>query len=172
MAFEYCVSKSNKIEGLFYISASSFDDNRGSLWSIWSSEWKGLPNIKFNLDKVSVSKRNVLRGMHGDNKSWKYITVLSGEVFFAVVDIRNTLSDGSFISESTTLNCKSKKSILVPPGVLNGYHVLSEEAVFFYKWSFDGDYIDANDQLSLKWYDKRININWNCETPILSERDK
>ena len=35
-------------------------------------------NLVFNHDKVSVSRKNVLRGLHGDSKSWKLITCLAG----------------------------------------------------------------------------------------------
>lgn len=170
--FEHQISKSRSIDDVFYIRVSSFDDNRGALWSVWSKDWDGLPDLNFNLDKVSVSKKNVLRGMHGDQKSWKFITVLSGEVFFALADIRSSESNGAFNCESMTLNADDKKAILVPPGVLNGFHVLSEEAVFFYKWSFKGEYVDASEQLSVKWYDERLCIDWKCTKPIVSERDR
>ena len=46
-----------------------------------------LGKLKFNHDKVSVSKKRA-EGIHGDYKSHKYITVLYGELFFAVVDYR------------------------------------------------------------------------------------
>jgi dTDP-4-dehydrorhamnose 3,5-epimerase len=44
--------------------------------------------------------------------------------------------------------------------------------VFFYKWSYDGEYPDVKDQFSLNWKDPKINIYWPIDNPILSERDK
>ena len=41
-----------------------------------------------------------------------------------------------------------------------------------YKWSYDGEYADVEEQFSLKWNDPDININWPIDNPILSERDK
>lgn len=66
---------------------------------------------------------------------------------------------------------KVKKSILVPPGYLNGHLVLSEQAVFHYKWSYDGEYPDVKDQVSVNWLDPKVGINWLVDNPILSERD-
>jgi dTDP-4-dehydrorhamnose 3,5-epimerase len=50
--------------------------------------------------------------------------------------------------------------------------VLSDNAVFFYKWAYEGEYPDVENQFSLNWKDSKININWPTETPILSQRDK
>ena len=65
---------------------SSFEDFRGELYTLFKQEDSDLI---FNHDKVSVSRKNVLRGLHGDSKSWKLITCLAGEVMLVVVDNRN-----------------------------------------------------------------------------------
>ena len=51
MPFKYEVSKGQIIQDVIYVVASSFDDKRGALWSVWSEDWEGLPKLKFNLDK-------------------------------------------------------------------------------------------------------------------------
>ena len=53
----------------------------------------------------------------------------------------------------------------------NGHLVLSDEATFFYKWSYPGEYPDVKDQFSLKWNDPKIKIYWPTQNPILSSRD-
>ena len=58
-------------------------DIRGDLWTLWK---KDELDIDFIHDKVSTSKKNVLRGIHGDFKSSKLVTCLHGELFFIVVD--------------------------------------------------------------------------------------
>jgi len=42
----------------------SFEDYRGELFTVYKSV--GFDNINFNHDKVSISRKDVLRGMHGD----------------------------------------------------------------------------------------------------------
>ena len=48
---------------------SSFRDHRGYYWTNWKKD--KIRSIKFNHDKFSLSKKNVLRGIHGDKKTWK-----------------------------------------------------------------------------------------------------
>jgi dTDP-4-dehydrorhamnose 3,5-epimerase len=147
------------------LETDSFKDNRGELWTVWNNN-EFTPKLNFNHDKVAVSKKHVLRGIHGDNKSWKLITCLSGEIFLVVVDPK------SLEHISITLSQNNKLSVLVPPGLGNGHLVISDEAVFFYKWAYEGDYPDVDDQFSLKWDDPKLNISWPVSSPILSYRDQ
>jgi len=146
----------------------SFEDYRGELYTLFKQEEHELV---FNHDKVSVSRQNVLRGMHGDSKSWKLITCLSGVVYLVVIDNRpeslNYLKWDSIVLSET-----NRKQVLVPPMFANGHLVLSSQATFFYKWSYLGDYPDVKDQFTLKWNDPKINIHWPIDNPILSNRDK
>tara|TARA_B100000575_G_C22999524_1_gene576005 strand:+ start:70 stop:579 length:510 start_codon:yes stop_codon:yes gene_type:complete len=147
-------------------------DLRGNLWTIWEESLEPK-RIKFNHDKVSVSKKDVLRGIHGDFKSHKYITVLYGEIFFAIVDCRNLENNNNSIeSETFILSGDKPRSILLPPGFGNAFFVLSDKVVFHYKWSYKGSYPDVRDQFTIKWNDPRLNITWPHSNPILQERDK
>ena len=145
----------------------SFEDFRGELYTLFKQTNNDLI---FNHDKVSVSRKNVLRGLHGDSKSWKLITCLAGEVMLVVVDNRkNSLNYLKW--DSIILTAKNKKSVLVPPMFANGHLVLSNEATFFYKWSYSGKYPDVEDQFTLKWNDPNLGIHWPTYNPILSKRD-
>lgn len=145
----------------------AFKDHRGELYTVFNQKDHELV---FNHDKVSVSKKNVLRGLHGDLKSWKHISCLKGTIFLAIVDY-NVKSDNFMEWDSIVLSSKNKKSVLIPPGFLNGHLVLSNEAIFFYKWSYPGNYPDVEDQISLKWNNPRLGIDWPIDNPILSHRD-
>lgn len=145
----------------------SFEDFRGELYTLFKQEDSDLV---FNHDKVSVSKKHVLRGLHGDSKSWKLITCLAGEVMLVVVDNREN-SPNYLKWDSIILTAKNRKSVLVPPMFANGHLVLSEEATFFYKWSYPGKYPDVDDQFTLKWNNPKIGIYWPISNPILSKRD-
>ena len=61
-------------------------DYRGDLWTLWRHTDLEWGELSFNHDKVSTSRKNVLRGIHGDNKSWKLITCLYGDIYFVMVD--------------------------------------------------------------------------------------
>lgn len=146
---------------------SSFEDFRGELFTSYK---KGDYNLDFNHDKVSISRKNVLRGLHGDSKSFKLITCLAGEVLLVVVDNRPE-SKNYLKWDSIILTSKNKKQVLIPPMFANGHLILSDEATFFYKWSYKGNYPDVNDQFTLKWNDPKIGIHWPISNPILSKRD-
>jgi dTDP-4-dehydrorhamnose 3,5-epimerase len=49
---------------------------------------------------------------------------------------------------------------------------MSDNATFYYKWSYEGIYPDVEDQFTLKWNDERLNIDWPTDRPILQKRDK
>jgi dTDP-4-dehydrorhamnose 3,5-epimerase len=147
---------------------SSFEDYRGELYTLFNQDEHELV---FNHDKVAISKQHVLRGLHGDDKAWKLITCLEGEIYLVVVDNRPG-SQNYLKWDWIILTANNKKQILVPPMFANGHLVLSKSSTFFYKWSYLGEYPDVKDQFSLKWNDPRIGIQWPINNPILSNRDK
>ena len=156
------------INGVVIREQDAFTDYRGDLYTIWKDDDF---NLNFNHDKVSTSRKHVLRGIHGDTKSWKLVTCLYGEIYFVVVDNRES-SDTFMKWESMILSDRNRKQVLLPPGVGNGFLVLSNHSVFHYKWSYEGEYADVNQQFTIKWNDSTFNINWPIDNPILSRRDK
>ena len=149
-------------------------DYRGDLFTTWVKGVKCFwlnKGLDFNHDKVSTSKRHVLRGIHGDSKSWKLVTCLYGELYFVLVDKRE--GSKSFMQwDSMILNDKNRNMVLIPPGVGNGFLVMSDDAVFSYKWAYEGHYADVDEQFTIKWNDPKLKIHWPIDNPILSKRDK
>ena len=159
-----------KFKDVIIDTASCYSDYRGDLWTVWNRS-DFAKDVDFNHDKVSVSRKNVLRGIHGDFKSSKLVTCLHGEIYFVAVD--NRKDSKTYLQwDWTMLSGHNKKSVFLPPGFGNGFYVLSEEAVFHYKWSYEGKYPDVDDQFTIKWNDSRINVDWPCKDPILQLRDK
>tara|TARA_B100001123_G_scaffold444473_1_gene593422 strand:- start:1018 stop:1494 length:477 start_codon:yes stop_codon:yes gene_type:complete len=147
----------------------AFIDHRGYYWTSWK---KGeIKNLKFNHDKFSLSKKNVLRGLHGDNKTWKLVSCVFGKLFLVVVDCRKK-SKHYLQTKSWILSHKNGIQILIPPNFANGHLTLSTECVFHYKLSYSGSYSDVAKQFSLKWNDPRLKIKWPIKKPILSKRDQ
>ena len=148
---------------------TSFIDKRGFYWTSWK---KGLiKKIKFKHDKFSLSKKNVLRGLHGDSKTWKLVSCPYGKFLLVVVNcIKN--SKNYLKWQSWVLSHDNGVQILIPPNYANGHLCLSKECLFHYKLSYKGSYLDADKQFSLKWNDPKIKIKWPIKKPILSSRDK
>ena len=151
------------------IKGNNFKDKRGILWTTWKKGF--FKTIKFNHDKFSLSKKNTLRGLHCDFKSWKMITSVYGKFLFVVVDMRKN-SKNYLKHKKWILDHKKPMLILVPPYFANAHLCLSKVCLFHYKWSYKGKYIDANKQTSYRWDDPKIKIKWPIKKPILSNRDK
>ena len=154
-----------KIEGLLLITMDNYHDSRGEIWTL-HSENPIFPD--FVEDKITISNLGVLRGLHGDPKTCKLISCLHGSFVLNVVDARK---GSKTYGESQKFNLSSDKgqSVLVPPGCLNGHLCKSEKCIFWYKWS---EKYDISNQTTVSWNDKTLNLDWECENPLLSERDK
>ena len=148
---------------------TSFKDHRGYYWTSWKSNT--IKKIIFSHDKFSLSKKNVLRGLHGDYKTWKLVSCPYGKFLLVVVNClkksRNYLKWKSWI-----LSHENGIQVLIPPNYANGHLCLSKKCLFHYKLSYKGKYTDAKKQFSLKWNDPKLNIKWPVKRPILNSRDK
>ena len=156
--------------------ADIFYDYRGEYVETWNIENykvfnpKGSGNeIIFRQDDISTSTKHTLRGLHGDNKTWKLVSCIYGSLLQVVVDMN--YDSATYLEwELFTINDKNRQQILVPPGYANGHLVMSDFGIFSYKQSTL--YGGAKEQFTVKWNDPKINIPWPINNPILSLRDK
>ncbi|EHN6916805.1 dTDP-4-dehydrorhamnose 3,5-epimerase family protein [Campylobacter jejuni] len=170
---EFEIKESSILKGVYIITPNKFKDLRGEIWTAFTEKDLGdiIPkNIKFKHDKFINSYFNVLRGIHGDVKTYKLVTCVYGEVHQVVVDCRKD-SPTYLKWEKFIINQENQKLILIPPNMGNSHYVSSKNAVYYYKLAYDGGYLDAPDQFTYAWNDERINIDWPTSNPILSERD-
>jgi dTDP-4-dehydrorhamnose 3,5-epimerase len=159
----------SKIKDLQIFQPDAFEDFRGDIYTTWDVE--KYPNLNWRLDKFSHSKKDVLRGLHGDFSTWKLINCLHGEFYLVVADNRPD-SPTYKQWEWFILSSKNRKQVLVPPGCGNAHFVLSKECVFHYKLAFDGQYNDVENQFVIKWNSQEWNFEWPHNNPILFSRDK
>lgn len=159
-----------KLPGVLLIKPDVHTDVRGNIVTLYSDRLykeKGI-DVDFVEDKIAVSQKHVLRGIHGDPKTWKLISCVSGEIFQVVVDC-NPDSPNFGKWQSFILSDKNFWQVLVPPNYGNGHLVLSEQAVFHYHWS---EAYNLENQFSYKYNDPRFGIDWPVASPILSDRDR
>ncbi len=159
-----------KLPGVRLITLDVFEDHRGEYIETYNEELyrnKGI-EIQFVQDDISVSGKHVLRGIHGDDKTYKLISCLYGSFYLIVVNCdKESPAFGKW--QSFVLSDRNKNQILVPPKYGNGHLVLSDKAIFHYKQS---TYYDPSHQFTYKWDDPRLNIWWPVKNPILSQRDE
>lgn len=160
------------IPGLKIIQPKVFGDHRGFFLETFSEERYAKAGIqtRFVQDNISHSQKGILRGLHFQfpHSQGKLITVLVGEVYDVVVDVR--VGSPSFAQWfGIILNSDSKTQLWVPPGFAHGFVVLSSEAIFSYKCD---DYYQAEAEKSLLWNDPDLGIVWPVEAVSLSRKDE
>jgi len=127
--------KKLNIPEVILVEAQSFPDDRGYFKEIFkeSSFIVNGINTKFVQDNFSRSIKGVLRGLHyqkNPKAQAKLVSVLRGEIFDVVVDIRkDSPTYVKWISE--VLSEQNHKLLYIPEGFAHGYCVLSDEADIF-----------------------------------------
>ena len=163
------VSKT-ELDGVLLIKLDVFEDFRGQYIETYNQAIynENEINVDFIQDDISVSSKNVLRGIHGDSETWKLISCLHGEFYLVVVNC-DAESENFEKWQAFTLSENNRHQVLVPPKYGNAHLVLSDTAIFHYKQS---TYYDRSKQFTYKWNDPRLNIWWPIKNPILSQRDE
>lgn len=158
-----------ELKDVLLIKPLLFEDHRGLYVETFNREDYEKNNIKIDFvrDDVSTSVKDVIRGIHYDDKTWKLIHCMYGKIYFVVVDMRKD-SDQYLKWQSFLLTSDNRHQVLVPPGYGNGHLVLSESCIFHYKMS---EYYDPENEIGVKWDDPKLNIFWPVTNPVLSKKD-
>jgi dTDP-4-dehydrorhamnose 3,5-epimerase len=155
-------------------SPSVYREYRGEIFTTYHSTdhpvTKLMPEDVNVHGRFSKSYKGVLRGLHYDNKTWKLVQALVGDIYLVVLDVReDSATYGKW--ESYIISEKTRDQVLVPPGFANGHFALTD-CVFHYNLFYQGDYVDENKQGVIRWNDSRFNIEWPSNAPILQARDR
>jgi dTDP-4-dehydrorhamnose 3,5-epimerase len=154
-----------KIHGCLLIVPSIHHDSRGQIQSLFNEHYN-LGN--FVEDKISISGHHVLRGFHGDFLTGKLVSCLDGSASLTVADMRKeSPTYGKW--ETTLLSGSNRHEIYIPPGVLNAHLCLAPQCTFWYKLT--AGYAGENSQITVRWNDQFLSVNWPVTRPILSPRD-
>jgi dTDP-4-dehydrorhamnose 3,5-epimerase len=94
------------------------------------------------------------------------VRVISGAVLDVAVDLRrDSETFGQYFSiELSGLN---KKMMYIPPGFAHGFATI-EDAIFTYKCT---NVYDKPSERGFIYNDPTLNIHWNVESPIVSQKD-
>ena len=147
-----------------------FEDFRGAYVETYNERLyrdAGI-TVAFVQDDISMSSRHVLRGIHGDQETWKLVSCLVGKFYLVVVNW--DAASGQYRQwESFVLSDQNRLQVLIPPKFGNAHLALSDFTVFHYKQSA---YYHREKQFTLRWDDPKLAIWWPVKQPILSRRDE
>jgi len=156
-------------DNITIIKTKIFKDHRGAfIESFNEKKYLKLLGIKFIQDDFSYSKKNVLRGFHGDNGTWKLYSCIYGIAQFAFIN-NNKKSKNYKKNITRILNADDNIQILVPPKFGTAHLILSTQAIIHYKQS---SYYGQFKQFTINYKSPYLNINWQSKKIILSKRDK
>ena len=163
---------SEVIPGLRILEPDVFRDHRGQYVETYNRRDYRLADergrvLDFVEDDVSCSHAGVLRGLHGDDRTWKLVQCLHGEIVLVVVDMRRR-SPAYRRWQRFSLDDRDRRQVLIPAGCANGHYAVTD-CLFGYKQS--AYYRGAEHQFTVRWNDPALGIDWPCQEPVLSERD-
>jgi dTDP-4-dehydrorhamnose 3,5-epimerase len=128
-------------------------------------------NVTFVQDNESQSKKGVLRGLHFQappKSQGKLVRVIKGAVLDVVLDLRK--SEPTYGQHfKLVLSAQNKTQLYVPEGFAHGFAVLEDDSLFSYKCT---NYYSPEHDRGVRWNDPALNIDWEIENPVLSEKDK
>lgn len=165
--------KESTLKDVWLIEPTLFGDERGQFLEAFRAEYFKKEGVisDFVQDNISVSKKGTIRGLHyqcNPHAQAKLVMAIEGEILDVAVDLRKK-SPTFGKSFKVTLSSKNRNMMLIPGGFAHGFSVLSEEATVFYKCS---QYYNKESERGIMWNDQDIDIDWEVENPIVSEKDR
>jgi dTDP-4-dehydrorhamnose 3,5-epimerase len=159
------------IDGALHIVPTVFADDRGFFKEAYTATRyrdAGI-GVTFVQDNISLSRRLVLRGLHGDSRMVKLVQVLTGSAYDVIADVR--LGSPTFLQwHAVTLRAVDHAQLYVPAGCLHGFLALEDETLLSYKQSAE---YDPSAEIGIAWNDPDLQIAWPVDgkQPILSLKD-
>ncbi|MGC1381282.1 MAG: dTDP-4-dehydrorhamnose 3,5-epimerase [Candidatus Baltobacteraceae bacterium] len=157
--------------GALIVTPRIFSDDRGFFKETYSLDRYRAAGIEetFVQDNLSLSRRDVLRGLHGDARMAKLVCVLRGRAYDVIVDVR-AHSPTYRRWHATSLDAAGGRQLYVPRGFLHGFLALEDDTLLAYKQSAA---YDPARELGVAWDDAELGIEWplHGRHPILSPRD-
>ena len=161
--------KNTNLSGVKLIIPNRFEDHRGSYMEIYDSKkFESITGEIFVQDDISISNKGVLRGLHGDWKTTKIVTVVNGSGYALIADNRPE-SPTYKKWQSFTLSKQNKQLLLLPAGIGNSILALEDNMIYYYK---QNTHFINGQQFTIKWDDPEWDFWWPIDNPILSKRDK
>jgi len=163
-----------RLSGVLLLTPTIYRDDRGAFMETFNERLMsevGLP-ARWVQDNFSISKRNVIRGIHYQltQAQGKLVRVTHGSVWDVVVDLRRH-SPGFGQHLAAELSGENGRMLWIPVGFGHGFAVLSEQAGFAYKVT---DYYSPTGERTIAWNDPELAIPWPvpAESAIISKKDQ
>lgn len=159
-----------KFPGCFEIFSPIHGDDRGALVKTFheASFVKAGLSLEFKEQYYSISKKNVVRGLHFQtppHDHGKLIYCIAGEVFDVALDIRvGSPTFGKYFS--TILSSQKSNMLYLPEGFAHGFCTPNGDATMVYNVT---TCYNPDSDTGIGW--DTAGISWPVKKPNLSMRD-
>ena len=161
------------LPGVLLLTPKIFRDDRGEFFETYNQKQMmeaGLPTTWLQ-DNFSLSKKNVLRGIHYQitRPQGKLVRVTKGAVLDVAVDLRR--SSSTFAQHVVIeLNAEGADMLWIPPGFGHAFLALTDQVGFAYKVT---DYYSPAGERTIFWNDPDIAIQWPIpvDSTVVSKKD-
>ena len=165
--------KNFNIAGPLLVTCKTLGDERGFFCERYRQDFFNEIGLSspFVQENFSRSQTNVLRGLHYqfDRPQGKLVTCMRGLILDVAVDIRQS-SPTFGQSLAVELDGHRPQWFWIPPGFAHGFLVKSKDgADLLYKVT---EYYNPKGEAGIHWADSAFKIDWSCENPVLSEKDR
>jgi dTDP-4-dehydrorhamnose 3,5-epimerase len=161
------IKNSELIEGVQIANLRQFPDERGVFSEIFRQEW--FPQVSWERlqSNRSVSKANVLRGLHYHFKQVDYWYVPQGKIRAGLLDLRPNSPTYKAV-QTIDMGEENNIGLFIPIGVAHGFYAFTACTLIYYV----NNYYDSKDEFGVAWNDPSLGLDWgNSEMPLVSERD-
>ena len=166
--------EATQLPGVLLLTPTIYRDERGAFMETFNLKRMaeaGLP-ATWVQDNFSISKKNVLRGIHYQitQPQGKLVRVTHGAVLDVAVDLRRS-SPAFGRHVAVELSGENGAMLWIPEGFGHAFLVLSEVAGFAYKVT---DYYAPAAERTIVWNDPDLGIEWPIAAgdAIVSEKDR
>jgi len=162
------------LAGILVITPDVYRDSRGvflETWNLRSMTEAGLPS-NWVQDNFSLSKKNVVRGIHYQisQPQGKLVRVTHGAAFDIAVDLRRSSPTyGEHIA--LELDGESGRMLWIPAGFGHAFLAATDVVGFAYKVT---DYYSPASERTIVWNDPDLAIPWPIDEKevIVSAKDQ
>lgn len=161
------------IAGPVVLTPTIYRDNRGAFLETWNQRRMAEAGLSLNFvqDNLSISKKNVLRGIHYQvvQPQGKLVRVVAGAVLDIAVDLRRSSPTfGQHVA--VELTAENAEAFWIPEGFGHGFLTLTDSVSFAYKVT---DYYSQIGERTIRWNDPELALPWPVDAAevIISDKD-
>ena len=155
-----------KFKDLKILKDINYHDDRGYFREILKKNYFTKKNFVFWC--MSKSKKNVIRGLHIQNKVQqdKLVSVIKGKIYDVVIDLRK--KSKTYLSHVSIIVSEGKNMVFIPKGCAHGFCTLQSNCIISY---FHDNIYKKSKERGILWKSKKLKIKFKIKPKFINKKD-